>query len=137
MTFPNNKKIILFDGHCNLCSGAVQFLIKNDKYDTFRFASLQSESGNFIFNHIGLDATKIDSIVLYIPNVVYYIKSDAALEIANDLNVFYQLLGMLKIFPKKIRDLVYDYIAKNRYKWFGKTENCMMPTPEIQSKFLL
>jgi predicted DCC family thiol-disulfide oxidoreductase YuxK len=75
--------------------------------------------------------------VLYIPNVVYYIKSDAALEIANDLNVFYQLLGMLKIFPKKIRDLVYDYIAKNRYKWFGKTENCMMPTPEIQSKFLL
>lgn len=136
MPFPSNKKIILFDGHCNLCSGVVQFLIKNDHHDVFRYASLQSETGISILQHIGLDPKTTDSIVLYVPNVAYYIKSDAAFEIATHLSIFYQLVGILKIFPKKLRDLVYDFIAKNRYNWFGKTESCMMPNPEILSKFL-
>ena len=136
MPFPSNKKIILFDGHCNLCSGVVQFLIKNDHYDVFRYASLQSETGISILQHIGLDPKTTDSVVLYVPNVAYYIKSDAAFEIATHLSIFYQLVGILKIFPKKLRDLVYDFIAKNRYNWFGKTESCMMPNPEILSKFL-
>ena len=136
MPFPSNKKIILFDGHCNLCSGVVQFLIKNDHHDVFRYASLQSETGISILQHIGLDPKTTDSVVLYVPNVAYYIKSDAAFEIATHLSIFYQLVGILKIFPKKLRDLVYDFIAKNRYNWFGKTESCMMPNPEILSKFL-
>jgi predicted DCC family thiol-disulfide oxidoreductase YuxK len=127
MNFPENKKIILFDGYCNMCDGVVKFLLKKDTHDVFRFASLQSEIGQQILKHIGIDNQKIDSVVLYVPNVAYFIKSDAALEIANELGVLYQLLGMFKIFPAKIRNIIYDYVAKNRYKWYGKKDSCMMP----------
>lgn len=136
MNLPENKKIVLFDGQCNLCEGAVQFLIKKDIHDVFRFTSIQSEAGQKIMNHIGIDQKKIDSIVLYVPNVAYFIKSDAALEIVNDLGIFYQLLGIFKIFPTKFRDFVYDFIAKNRYRWFGKKETCMIPSTSILQKFL-
>ena len=136
MNLPENKKIILFDGQCNLCEGAVQFLIKKDVHDVFRFTSIQSETGQKIMKHIGIDQKKIDSIVLYVPNVAYFIKSDAALEIVNDLGIFYQFLGFFKIFPSKFRNLVYDFIAKNRYRWFGKKQSCMVPTANILEKFL-
>jgi len=134
--FPLNKKIILFDGVCNLCNSSVQFIIKNDKKDIFRFVALQSELGNEICNYIGMDQTKIDSIILYNPGVAYYYKSSAALEIAEDLGVIYSLISILKIFPEKFRNYVYDYIAKNRYKWYGRKESCMIPTPELKAKFL-
>jgi predicted DCC family thiol-disulfide oxidoreductase YuxK len=130
------KKIILFDGICNLCNSAVQFIIKNDKKDIFRFVALQSELGIEICNYIGVDQTKIDSIILYQPNVAYYYKSTAAIKIAEVLGGFYSLLFIFKIFPEKIRNYIYDYIAKNRYKWYGKKESCMIPTPELKSKFL-
>lgn len=134
--FPQNKKIILFDGVCNLCNSAVQFIIKNDKKDVFRFVALQSELGNDICNYIGVDQNKIDSIILYEPEVAYYYKSSAALEIAEDLGGIYSLISVLKIFPEKFRNYVYDYIAKNRYEWYGKNESCMIPTPELKNKFL-
>jgi len=134
--FPPNKKIILFDGVCNLCNNAVQFIIKNDKKDIFRFVALQSELGNKICNYIGVDQTKIDSIILYNPGVAYYYKSSAALEIAEDLGGIYSLISILKIFPEKFRNYVYEYIAKNRYKWYGRKESCMIPTPELKAKFL-
>lgn len=131
-----NKKIILFDGVCNLCDSSVQFIIKHDKKDAFRFTTLQSELGIEICNYIGIDQTKIDSIVLYNPGVAYYYKSSAVLEIADELGGIYSLVSVFKILPEKLRNYIYDYIAKNRYKWYGKKESCMIPTPELKAKFL-
>jgi predicted DCC family thiol-disulfide oxidoreductase YuxK len=133
---PKNKKIILFDGVCNLCDSAVQFVIRHDKKDIFRFVQLQSELGQKIIQHIGLAAAKIDSMVLYQPGKAYYYKSDAAFNILRQLSGAYRLLLVFSIFPKSVLDRVYDYVAKNRYKWYGKKESCMVPTPELQSKFL-
>ena len=133
---PKNKKIILFDGICNLCNGAVQFIIKNDKKDNFRFVALQSELGIEICSYIGIDQNKIDSIILYHPGVAYFYKSSAVLKISQDLGGVYNLLIIFKILPEKLRNYIYDYIAKNRYKWYGKKESCMIPTPELKAKFL-
>ena len=136
LNLPENKKIILFDGVCNLCNSSVQFVIQHDEKDIFRFVALQSDLGKEIIKHIGIDATKIDSIILYEPGIAYYYKSNATIKIAETLGEFLSMIWIFKILPLSIRDLVYDYIAKNRYKWYGKKENCMIPTPEIQSKFL-
>jgi predicted DCC family thiol-disulfide oxidoreductase YuxK len=134
--FPKNKKIILFDGVCNLCNDSVLKVINNDKKNTFLFAALQSEKGKEIINHLKIDVSKIDSIILYEPGISYDIKSTAALKIMNDFGGLWFLTQILFIFPEVIRNFVYDYIAKNRYKWFGKKESCMIPTPELKIKFL-
>lgn len=134
---PNDKKIILFDGVCNLCNSAVQFGIKHDKKDVFRFVALQSELGLKIIKHIGIDIKNTDSIVLYEPTKAYYYKSVAALEIIKEFGGMYTLLRIFTIFPKFISDFVYDFVAKNRYKWYGKQEACMIPTPELKAKFLV
>ena len=136
LNLPQNKKIILFDGVCNLCNGAVQFIIQRDKKDVFRFVALQSELGIEICKYIGIDQQKIDSIILYKPAVAYYYKSTAVLEIATEIGGFYGLLGIFKVLPEKFRNYIYDYVAKNRYKWYGKKESCMIPTPELKAKFL-
>ncbi|MCF2873892.1 MULTISPECIES: thiol-disulfide oxidoreductase DCC family protein [unclassified Tenacibaculum] len=133
---PNNKKIILFDGICNFCNNAVLKTINYDKKNQFVFASLQSEIGKKITNHLGIDTSKIDSIILYEPNSAYYIKSTAALKIMAEFGGFWKIANFLMVFPEDFRNLVYDYIAKNRYKWFGKKEECMIPTKEIREKFL-
>lgn len=132
---PKDKKIILFDGVCNLCNSAVQFVIKRDKNDIFRFVPLQSDLGRKIIKHIGVD-TKIDSIIVYEPNIAYYYKAQAALKIAKYIGGIYSLLEIFSVFPKGLSNAVYDYFAKNRYQWFGKKESCMIPTPELKSKFL-
>lgn len=133
---PNDKKIILFDGVCNLCDASIQFIIKHDKKDIFRFVAIQSELGQRIIKHIGINTTETDSIILYLPGVAYYYKAEAALKIAKDLNGIYSFLSLFNVFPNSISNMVYDYIAKNRYKWYGKKEQCMIPTPELKSKFL-
>ena len=133
---PKNKKIVLFDGVCNLCDNAVQFIIKHDKKDVFRFASLQSVLGQQIIKKIGIDVTQIDSIILYEPRVAYYYKAEAALHIASDLKGAVSLLGVFKVLPSGFSNYFYDYIARNRYRWYGKKDNCMIPTPELKSKFL-
>jgi predicted DCC family thiol-disulfide oxidoreductase YuxK len=133
---PQDKKIILFDGICNLCNSSVQYIIKRDKNDIFRFVALQSELGQKIVKHLGIANRNIDSIVLYEPGRAYYYKSSAILRIAGELGGLISLLIIFKPFPKKIRDAVYDYIARNRYKWYGKKEFCMIPTPELKAKFL-
>jgi predicted DCC family thiol-disulfide oxidoreductase YuxK len=133
---PINKKIILFDGVCNLCDSAVQFVIKHDKKDVFRFASLQSEIGQEIIKHIGIDIKNIDSIILYQPGIAYYYKSEAALEIAKNLEGVIPFATIFKILPTAFNNTIYDFIAKNRYKWYGKKESCMIPTAELKSKFL-
>ena len=134
---PIDKKIILFYGICNLCNTSVRFIIRQDKKDVFRFVSLQSTFGQEILNYIGVDIKMIDSIVLYEPGIAYYLKSEATFKIAYELNGLYKFLGFFSVLPKSITNIFYDYIAKNRYKWFGKKESCMMPISELKSKFLL
>lgn len=129
------SKIILFDGVCNLCNGAINFIIERDKKNVFKFAALQSEIGQQLTQKNAIDTSKIDSIIL-IDGEKVYIKSSAALVAAKSLSGAYPLLFGFMILPKFIRDSVYDYIAKNRYKWFGKKESCMIPTAELKSKFL-
>jgi len=133
---PKGKKIILFDGVCNLCSSAVQYVIQRDKNDLFRFAALQSEIGKKILQHIGVDSSKTDSIILYEPGIAYYYKSDAALEISKYLSGFINYGNVFRILPRFSRDLVYDTIARNRYNWFGKKEHCMIPSAELKAKFI-
>ena len=133
---PPNKKIILFDGICNLCDSAVQFVIKHDKKDMFRFVALQSELGQTILKHIGINPANIDSVILYEPGIAYYYKSEAALEIAKNLGGIFHFGTIFRIIPTGISNQLYDYIAKNRYKWNGKKEQCMIPTKELQAKFL-
>ncbi len=126
--------IILFDGVCNLCDGFVQRIIAADKDDFFRFASLQSEAGqNLLKSYPKLPDLKS---IIYLEDGKIYTKSGAALKIASHLNGGWKLLKAGYVFPKFIRDGVYNVIASNRYKWFGKKDQCMIPTPELKSKFL-
>lgn len=134
--WPKNKKIILFDGVCNLCDNTIQKIIKADTKDQFRFTSLDSEVGKAILDYIGIDREKTDSMVLYIPGEAYYVRSEAALKIASYMGGFYGLLQPFSFLPKYLTDTAYNYVAKNRYKWYGKKESCMVPTQELQNKFL-
>jgi predicted DCC family thiol-disulfide oxidoreductase YuxK len=133
---PKGNKIILFDGNCNLCNSFVQFVIRRDKKNIFRFVALQSKLGEDIRTHIGVQPKKTDSIILYEPNVAYYYKSDAAIEIARTLGGLPSISIVFKIVPTFLRNLIYDYVARNRYKWYGRKESCMVPTPELKAKFL-
>ncbi len=136
INLPENKKIILFDGVCNLCNSSVQYVIKHDKEDIFMFAALQNEVGQQIIKKYNIDTKKTDSILLYTPKEGISYKSTAALKIAYHLDFPNNILSVFLIVPAFIRNWVYDYIAKNRYKWYGKKESCMIPTPELKSKFL-
>lgn len=137
LNVPKHKKLILFDGVCNLCNSSVQYVIKHDKKDLFMFAALQSDTGKAIISKFNIDTTQIDSILLYNPeNETITYKSSAALKVALKLRFPTNLLSAFLIIPAFIRNWVYDFIAKNRYKWYGKKDACMIPTPELKSKFL-
>ena len=131
----NNRKILLFDGVCNLCNTSVTFVIQRDKKDLFRFAALQDPAGQQLIEKYQIDPSNTDSIIL-IENDKAYVKSTAALKVARHLGGAYPLLYGFMIVPNFIRNWVYDYVAKNRYKWYGKKDSCMIPTPELKSKFL-
>ncbi|OIQ23799.1 thiol-disulfide oxidoreductase DCC family protein [Lacinutrix sp. MedPE-SW] len=134
---PKHKKLILFDGVCNLCNSSVQYVIKNDKKSKFMFAALQSDVGKQIINHFKINPLHTDSILLYSPKKnTIKVKSTAALYIAKDLGFPTNVMAIFLIVPVFIRHWVYDYVAKNRYKWFGKKESCWLPTPELKSKFI-
>jgi len=135
MNIKNNHKIILFDGVCNLCNSSVNFVIKHEKPNTFRFAALQSEIGQQLLKKHQLNHQDLDSIVL-IDREKSYIKSTAALHISKSLKGLYPLFFACIVIPTFIRNWVYDFVAKNRYKWFGKKERCMIPTPALKDKFL-
>jgi predicted DCC family thiol-disulfide oxidoreductase YuxK len=130
-----HNPVILFDAVCNLCNGAVQYVIKHDKKKLFHFASLQSEAGQRLLQQHGLSPTDFNSFILIADGKVYS-KSTAALMVAKQLSGIVQLLSGFIIVPKVIRDAVYNLVAKHRYKMFGKQETCMLPTPELQSRFL-
>jgi len=131
----NKQAVILFDGECNLCNGSVQFVIRNDKKKLFQFASLQSEGGKALLEKYGLNSNDLNSFIL-IQNDKAYFQSTAALNVASQLSGVVKLLAGFKIVPPFIRDAVYKFIAKNRYKWFGQRDACMIPTPELKSRFL-
>lgn len=133
---PNNKQIILFDGVCNLCNDSIIKIIRFDRKNKFVFASLQSNIGKKILTELQIDTNKVDSIILYSPKEAYYTKSSAILHIATEFGSSWKLLKLFFIIPKPIRDFFYDIIAKNRYKWFGKKESCMIPSEELRNKFL-
>ena len=133
---PKDKQLILFDGVCNLCNSSVVYVIKHDKNDVFRFAPLQSEIGKAIIKKYNIDTSKTDSILLYSETFGLKIKSSAAIAIASKLGFPRNLLNVFFIVPPFIRNWFYDFIAKNRYKWYGKRDACMIPTPELKAKFL-
>jgi len=133
---PSDKVIILFDGVCNLCDNAVQYLIKRDKKDIFRFVPLQSELGIQILDYLKVDRLQVDSMILYEPGKAYFLKSSAALEALKMLGGINRWLAMFSFIPSSLRDPLYDFVARNRYKWYGKKESCLMPTDEIKAKFL-
>ena len=130
-----SNHIILFDGICNLCNSAVQFVIRNDKKKRFKFASLQSEAGKSLLLKGNLDPEKTDSFVLISENY-YYTRSTAALKVLNLIGGRWSLLYSFILVPQSIRDFVYNLIAKNRYRWFGKKDNCMIPTASLKERFL-
>jgi predicted DCC family thiol-disulfide oxidoreductase YuxK len=132
---PQDKKIILFDGVCNYCNDKVNFIIKNDTNDVFRFVALQSETGQKVITYLGIDKT-IDSIILYEPGYAYFIKSEAVFRIIKHLTSPVKLLLLFNFIPTSCKNLIYDYIAKNRYKWFGIKESCMLPSDGISHKFI-
>ena len=131
----NDKSLILFDGVCNLCDSSVQFILLRDKKDRFRFASLQSDYGQIILKQHNLPTEKFNSLAL-IENGKLYQRSTGALRIARRLKGAWPMLFAFIIVPPFIRNFVYDFIARNRYRWFGKKESCMMPRPEWKQKFL-
>ncbi len=129
------QNILLFDGVCNLCNGAINFIIDHDPKGHFKFAALQSEFGQQKLLELGYNTESFDSLVLLSQGQVYK-KSSAALRIAKKLNGLYPLLYAFIIVPPFLRHWVYDIIAKNRYKWWGKRDSCRMPTPELRSRFV-
>ncbi|HEY6954669.1 MAG TPA: thiol-disulfide oxidoreductase DCC family protein [Flavisolibacter sp.] len=132
----NENPIILFDGVCNFCNGSVNLVLKYDKSGIFRFAALQSEAGQKLLQRYDLPSAEFDSFVL-IDNGKVYKKSEAALRVMNKLPWYWKELQILRIIPTPFRDAIYDFIARNRYKWFGKKDQCMIPTPEMRSRFLV
>jgi len=127
--------VILFDGVCNLCNGAVLFIIRRDPNGVFRFASLQSDAGQDILKRHDLPAEDFDTLVLAIGDTVYT-KSTAALLIFRRLRGVWGLAYLARVVPRFVRDAVYAKVAKNRYRWFGKREVCMTPTPDLKARFL-
>ena len=139
-TIPTSKTndqapILLFDGVCNLCNGFIQFIIERDKEAVFRFASLQSPFGQTLLKNYQLPTDTIDTVVL-IENGKSYTHSMVPLRVAKQLGGLWALFYIFVLVPRPIRDVVYSWIARNRYKWFGKEEQCWLPTPELKSRFL-
>ncbi|MDZ7933659.1 MAG: thiol-disulfide oxidoreductase DCC family protein [Emticicia sp.] len=126
---------ILFDGVCNFCNASINFIIDRDSKGIFKFAALQSEVGQELLKKFGLKTADFDSIVAIEGDKVYQ-KSDAALEIARRMDGIWKGLYFLKIIPAFLRNPVYDLVARNRYRFFGRTDACRIPTPELKARFL-
>lgn len=135
MTTPSTQPVILFDGVCNLCNSSVQFLIRHDRKNIFLFASLQSAYGQRILEKFHLPTQEHESIIL-VEGDSYYSESGAALRVLRHLGGVWALLYALIIVPPFVRNTLYRFIARNRYRWFGQREQCMIPTPQLRARFL-
>lgn len=130
-----SEKIILFDGVCNLCNSSVNFIIDHDRDNLFKFASLQSDAGQKLLKKFELNTNEFNSII-FVDNGKYFNESSAVLRIVKNFPGLWKALYAFIIVPPFIRDFIYNIIADNRYKWFGKKESCRIPTPDLKSKFL-
>lgn len=129
------QPILLFDGVCNFCEASVNFVIRHDKKGVIRFASLQSKEGLMLAQDFRIDTSQLNSMV-FIEKGRPYFRSTAALRVCRYFSGGWRFASLLLIVPVFIRDTVYRLIARNRYRWFGKKESCMIPTPEIRSRFI-
>jgi predicted DCC family thiol-disulfide oxidoreductase YuxK len=130
-----DKPIILYDGICNFCTGIVKFIIRHDRNNSFYFASLQSKTGKNILARFGLAHKEFDSFV-YVDEKNAYAQSTAGLKLMKKLGFPWNLVHVLIIVPAPMRDAIYRWFARHRYKWFGKKDSCMVPDKEIKSRFL-
>lgn len=136
MSVPESSHpILLFDGVCKFCSGTVVFVLRRDTAGVFRFAALQSSAGQDLLERHGLPRDQLETMVV-ISGGRAHTKSDAALEIAHHLPGFWASLSLLRMVPRPIRDFLYDQVARNRYRLFGKTEQCLVPTVDVRQRFL-
>ena len=131
----NAHPVILFDGVCGLCNRWVTFVLERDRKEVFRFAALQSDAGRALLNEYSLPRDKLDSVVLVAEGRVYT-QSSAVLEILQRLGFPWSAAAIATVVPRGFRDAVYDFVAQNRYRWFGRTETCRMPAPSERSRFL-
>lgn len=129
------KPIILFDGICNLCSSSVRFVLKNDSREQFLFASLQSDAAKNLLLHLNYKNNQMNSILLVDQGQIIE-GSDAVLRIASKLRFPWHLAKALKVLPVGIRHGIYNWIAKNRYRWFGKRDRCLIDIPKYENRFI-
>jgi predicted DCC family thiol-disulfide oxidoreductase YuxK len=127
--------LVLFDGVCNLCNGSVQFIIAHDKRARFRFAALQSAAAQALLRNTAIEPAGMDTVV-YLKHGRLLTRSTAALHILKDMGFPWSMAVVFLLVPKVLRDALYGFIARNRYRWFGKQESCMLPTPELRARFL-
>ncbi|MCI0570397.1 MAG: thiol-disulfide oxidoreductase DCC family protein [Myxococcaceae bacterium] len=128
--------VVLFDGVCNLCNGAVNFIIDRDPEAHFHFASLQSPAGTALMEGHGLKVQEEPESIVLLEAGQLFVRSTAALRIARHLRGAWRLLYLLVLVPRPLRDAAYRFIARHRYRWFGRTEACRVPTPELKARFL-
>jgi predicted DCC family thiol-disulfide oxidoreductase YuxK len=137
MTMSANAPVVLFDGVCNLCNGAVQFILDHDRTHALRFASLQSGGGRALLVEHGVRVPEGDpDTIVVIEGDRVYERSSAALRIARHLTFPFSAMRVFVIVPRPLRDLVYRFIAHNRYRWFGRTNECRIPTPELRARMV-
>jgi predicted DCC family thiol-disulfide oxidoreductase YuxK len=127
--------VLLFDGVCNLCNASVQWVLQRDRKGIFQFAALQSETGQQLLQQFGFDPSTFNTVVLVDGDRIYT-RSDAALEVAVRLGWPWRLMGVFFMVPRFLRNGVYNWIARNRYRWFGQSDACMLPRPEWKSRFI-
>jgi predicted DCC family thiol-disulfide oxidoreductase YuxK len=131
-----NGPILFFDGVCNLCHGAVQFVIRHDRRGVIRFASLQSRAGKAAVAAVQQRYGRVPDSLIFLDGAEYFVESDAALHVAHYLDGGWKALGWLRIFPRFLRNAVYRIVARYRYRWFGRQDACMLPTPALKQRFL-
>jgi predicted DCC family thiol-disulfide oxidoreductase YuxK len=129
------KSVILFDGVCNLCNASIDFILKRDKNNKFLVGALQEEPGKKLLSQFEVNPEYLDSLVLIEDNQIFF-RSTAALKIAKNLPSLWPIFYAFIILPSGFRDGIYDWIGRNRYRWFGKKNTCRLPTPEEKAKFL-
>lgn len=127
--------ILVFDAHCLLCSGWVQFLLRHDRQQIFRFASMQSDAGRHLLENAGIDATDPDTFIL-VDGVAVYSQSDGILRVLNALGWPWRIALISRIVPATLRDRLYRCLARNRYRWFGRRDTCYLPAAHDEARFI-
>lgn len=135
MSSAQNFPVLLFDGVCNLCNASVQWVLLHDNAGVFRFAALQSEAGQALLAQFGLERERFDTVVL-VDSERIFTRSDAALEVVRRLGLPWSALAVLRWVPRGLRNMVYNWVARHRYRWFGRQEACLLPRPEWKKRFL-